>query len=170
MHSVPYQIRHQQRLGVDDKSRSASESGCKVFDVSVADPVPVSRVRLLLTFGSLMHLCLQLEAISFVNNYTAYLTVKARDPYGQWRPLVKRYKLMPSCHGELCAQKHFMIAKDTVRHMVHCLNATLMNALRVFKDACLERERRQPIALHTPAAVRLLERLWSGRLEAIGFE
>jgi hypothetical protein len=56
----------------------------------------------------------QFDAIFFQNHYTAYLTIKAKDHSGEWKPIVKRLRLMPNCHGELCAQKQYTITKDMV--------------------------------------------------------
>lgn len=97
--NVDYDIRNHIKLFIGERSKTAFESGCKMFDLIIHEP----------------H---QFDTITFHNYYTAYLTIKAKVKTNsnkeEWKILVKRYKLMESAHGETGSNKNFTLDKEIV--------------------------------------------------------
>jgi hypothetical protein len=100
---VSFQIKGQIRLFIGDRSKVQFDSGCKIFDVHLTD-----------TF--------EFEKITFQNLYTCYLSIKAKDKKlpsdnsTSWKFLLRRFKLMPNCHGESGSHQRFELTKDMVMH------------------------------------------------------
>ena len=68
---IDYEYRNQIKLFVGERSKTAFDSGCKMFDLIIHDPN-------------------QFDTITFHNFYTAYLTIKADCYYCYY----KRYTLL----------------------------------------------------------------------------
>ena len=71
------------------------KSGCSVIDVMFPDGLPV-----------------EIGCISFVNNYTASISVKYKTSADTWKICLKNFELMPSPHCEEGSQNAFNIKTE----------------------------------------------------------